>query len=1017
MKTKKPILRTILSGAGIAVLIAVLIATNTLIPPNMNMINAYLGDKSEVQVERPETADESLDLVYSKSDLTKEEMAEAEPALNREIVGEGIVLLKNDGLMPFEKGTKFSFFGHSSTFLVGNAYYDLTLKMTGMSGDRGMTLREAFKEEGFDVNDQLWKFYLNGKGFSYRLGYGSLDYGDAEDFSINECPLDELKKETGLLESADGTVPVFVLRRLVGEGRDMPRSMYNHTSIPEDQSKSYLEPDSVELEILQYLDDHYDNVVLLVTCSAAMELGWVEQFPSIKSIVFVPSTGNNGLASVADIFSGAINPSGRITDTFALDAFSSPASVNFGDFQYTDESGVMTKYNYVAYTEGIYVGYRYYETRYEDVVMGQGNAGDYDYAATVLYPFGYGIGYTTFDWSNYQTVWDGEICTVTVDVTNTGNAAGKDVVQIYAQSPYTDYDRQNNVEKASVVLVGFEKTKLLQPKETQTVTVTFSRQQLTSYDYISAKTYILDAGDYYITAGKNAHEAVNNILSAKGYKVANGMTADGDSALVSLWHNDALDIKTYSVNDRSGETITNQFDFAHGGYTYLSRSDWQGTWPRTDGTVSDVISTWGNPINGADGKSYVYTKKIDADGLKKLDSFDSLNPVDPSSIKDMPTYINKTGVQLIDLRGKDYDDPLWNNLLDNLSADEYQTLVTASGYGTKRLITVMKPSMLDQDGPLGLSAGGTGYQYSGAIVLAQSWNKDLALQFGNYIGNEANIGKCVGWYAPAMNIHRTPFSGRNSEYYSEDGFLSGTIASQEVRGAAAKGMVTFLKHFALNDQENHRGDRGGQYGLATWSNEQAIREIYLKPFELCVTTEDVPMNYIEAQEDGTFVNKVRDIPAVNAIMTSFNRIGYTWAGGCYPLLTNVLRGEWGFNGFILTDNSNFGSATFMNAYQMIEAGADGELTNENYATWEFEPDNPAHYHYARQAAHHLLYMAANSKAMNGMMPGAVIRTEMTLAEKIVIGINIGAGVLIALLTLSIVLGFVKYSKRKRQEQI
>ncbi len=1016
MKAKR-ILRTAIPSVLIALTLVVATVANVMIPPNLNVINGFLGDSTTTTIKQPKAYNESLDLQYNKSDYTAEEIAAIEQALNEEIVGEGIVMLKNDGLMPFNTNTTFSFFSRSSLMVVSNPTYDKGIQMAKQMGlpldmvDPGMRLKDVFQDQGFSVNEALWDFYDKGNGNSYGLGPGSVNYGDAEDFSINECPLDVMEREAGLLDSAKGTIPVFVWGRKVGEGRDMPRSMYSHASNPEDQAKSYLEPDTTELEILQYLNDNYDDVVLLINSSAAMELGWVDQFPSIKSILCIPSAGNFGLNALADIFAGDINPSGKTVDTFAYHAASAPAAANYGDFQYTTESGEMTKYNYVAYKEGIYVGYRYYETRYEDVVMGQGNAGDYDYASTVCYPFGYGLSYTTFEWSNFKANWSGDVCTVTVDVKNTGSVAGKDVVQIYIQSPYTDYDKQNKVEKSAVQLVGFEKTSLLAPGSSETVTVTFDKEQLKAYDYTNAKTFILDAGDYYITAAHDAHNAINNVLAAKGFTTENGMTEDGDTSMTSLYSVSAMDSNTYSVS-AAGTPITNHFDFINGGYSYLSRSDWQGTWPTTDGEVSSQISTWGNEINGNDGKSYTYTKTISAEDLTKLDGFDSLNPNDASSLTAKPVYSAKNNLQLIDLRGKDFDDPMWDQLLDELTPEDYQSIIATSGYGNAELKSIGKPFAADRDGVNGLTSAGTGVSYSGTLVLAQTWNQELATRFGEMVGNTAILGGCVGWYAPAMNIHRLPFSGRNNEYYSEDSYLSGAIASAASRGAASKGMYTFIKHFALNDQENHRGDREGNFGVCTWSNEQAVREIYLLPFQMCIEDDPVTLNYVEEDGNGGYRNTSRDFPAVTAIMTAFNRLGYTWAGGCYPLITEVLRGEWGFNGFAVTDNANTGSPTYMNAYQMIEAGGDGALTTTEYAVWKFDKDDPNHYTYGREAMHHVLYTVANSKAMCGLMPGSTFVTPKTIAEKIVIGVNIGSVVIIAALGYFIYRGF---RKTKKQE--
>ena len=350
---------------------------------------------------------------------------------------------------------------------------------------------------------------------TYGLSSGSISFGDAEDFAINEVPLSVLQENTDVLDSAKNTVPVYFLKRVAGEGRDMPRSMYNHAESEEDKAKSYLEPDSTELEIISYLNDHFDNVILVTNSNAALELDWVKDYANVKAVLSCTT-----IESIPYILTGQVNPSGRTVDTFAADASKSPAAQNFGDYQSVDENGELTKYNYVTYEEGIYVGYKYYETRYEDVILNQGNAGDYDYEKEVVYPFGYGLSYTTFEWSDMQTTWSGDECTVTVDVENTGDMAGKDVVEIYAQSPYTEYDKANGVEKASVQLVAYGKTKELAPGEKETVSCTFSKEQLKAYDENGAKPYIFDAGDYSITAAKNAHDAIDNIIAVKSESAA-----------------------------------------------------------------------------------------------------------------------------------------------------------------------------------------------------------------------------------------------------------------------------------------------------------------------------------------------------------------------------------------------------------------------------------------------------------------------------------------------------------------
>jgi len=955
---------TILSILAI-LMAAILVLANTLLPTYGRMLNEIIGYK---QSWKTPAEGNNLDLEYSKADYSSaDEIKAAQQKLNEQIVGEGTVMLKGDTEhLPYAAGTKFSLFSHSSVdYLVG-----------GYMGS-GVSLKSALESRGFTVNDALWNFYSTGNGKTYTRGTGSINFGAAEDFRLNECPIDVITGEAGLTDTFADTTAVFVLSRVVGEGRDMPRSMYNHTDILEDKPKSYLEPDSVELGIIDYLNKNFKDVVVLINSPSVMETGWVENYENIHTVLYTGLPGSYGLNAVADILAGNVNPSGHLVDTAAYDAFSSPAAQNYGSYYYFDEEGNITPYTYLNYAEGIYVGYKYYETRYEDAVMKSGNAGDYDYRKTVQYPFGYGLSLTTFDWKDYTATWSGDTCTVSVTVTNTGDVAGKEVVQVYAQSPYTEYDKENGVEKASVELVGYAKTSILEPGASETVTATFDKEQLKSYDANKAKTYILDAGDYYITAAEDAHKAVNNILAAKGYTVADGMTEDGNADLTAVYTQPKFDAATYAVDTKTDTEITNRFDAARGDFTLLTRSDWTGTFPKPDGEPSDVISTWGNEINGtdADGNpaSYQYKKTADAALVAQLDSADSGNPTVGDTYSDTITYGAKNGLSLIDLRGKSYDDPMWNDLLDQLTAEDYYNIITCSGYGVPAIDSVGKPFVIDADTASGLIYGGTGAMFPNMMTLAQTWNQDLALEYGTMIGNEAVIGGCDGWYAPSMNIHRTPFSGRNGEYYSEDPFLSGTVASKEVYGAATKGLYAYIKHFAFNDQENHRGDREGQYGAATWLNEQSAREIYLKPFEMCMKLDDITLNYVEKQADGSYQNAETTIPAAMGVMTAFNRIGATWTGGSYALITGILRTEWGFNGAVITDNANTG--VFMLGQQMIEAGADMKLTYDTSAArWDnYDANDPETYHYAREALHHVLYTTANTKAMNHAMPGSVYK--------------------------------------------
>lgn len=996
------IIRLTLRTAVCLVLVLALIfgitTINGLLTDNGRMANSILnGFDRKVNNSKADT--QGLDLAYNKPDYTPDSIGAAEDDLADRIASEGIVLLKNEAqALPMAADTVFSFVGVNSAKASAGG---------GMLGG-GTDLMTLFRNAGVGFNETLWAFYQQASQKGYGLASGSISFGDAEDFRINECPLSELKADQNVLDSMEGTVPVYFLKRVAGEGRDMPRSMYNHASSAEDKARTYLEPDSTEREILGYLNDNFDTVVLVLNSNAALELDWLAEYPSIKAVISAP----DGLQALPGILTGSINPSGRTVDTFAANALASPAAQNFGDYLYFDENGNPTKYNYVTYAEGIYVGYKYYETRYEDVVMGTGNPGAYDYSTEVVYPFGYGLSYTTFDWTNFSTQWAGDSCTVHVDVTNTGDMAGKDVVEIYVQSPYTDYDKQYGVEKPSVMLVGYAKTAELAPGETQSIDVTFQKEQLKAYDANGAKTFIFDAGDYYITAAANAHAAVNNVLAAKGYTEANGMTDAGNGELVTVYTTDftETDTKTFSVDSYTGVDITNLFDAARGDTVYLTRNDWTGTFPAHDGEPSGIVSTWGGEINGDDGVAYTWKKAASPELIAQLDSFDSGSPIDPASFTDTPVYGADSGLTLIEMRGLDYEDPQWDALLDQLTQDDYFDLVAQAGYGVEYVASVGKPFTIDADTAAGLIYGGTGKMFPNSMTLAQTWNAELALEFGTMIGNEALIGGCNGWYAPSMNLHRTPFSGRNGEYYSEDAFLSGTVGSNAVYGAASKGVYAFIKHFAFNDQENHRGDRDGQFSVATWLNEQSARELYLVPFEMCMKIGDVELNYVAQQADGSYQNATRDIRACQAIMTAFNRVGATWTGGSYNLITGLVRSEWGFNGFILTDNANTG--VFMDGYQMIEAGADSKLTClPGSARFDFDPENPAHYHYARTAIHHLLYTVANSNAMIGAMPGSVITDGMRLTEKVMIGVDVLFGLLAVWFAYVAFRGF-KPSKRK-----
>ena len=917
------------------------------------------------------------DVEYYKSDFNSPaELYAYEEAKVAEIVEEGITLFENDGILPLAQGTKLSIFSHSSVDLVsggsgsGSGSFELT-----------SDLKTGLEAAGLVVNQSLWDFYKTGAGSSYKRGIGVINYGADFDWSINECPLSVITSDSSLVSSFDDTVAVFVLSRTGGEGGDEARDM---KAFGGESGQHYLEPDKTELEIIDYLNKNFDDVIILVNCNNAIELGWVKDYENISAVVNFPGAGRTGTYGLGYMLTGMdadgneISASGHLVDTWVYDNFSSPAMQNMGDFHF-----VGTNYYYVNYSEGIYVGYRYYETRYEDAVYGQGNAGGYKYDEVVTYPFGYGLSYTSFQWSDFnmsEADKDGNI-KVSVKVTNTGDRYGKEVVQIYGQAPYI----QGGVEKSSIVLIGFDKTANLAPGASETVEITVSLRDLASYD-VKANGgkggYILDQGNYYITAASNAHEALNAIILDKSPEKT-VIEAKPDSSttvgnMVGVHVQAEYDSKTYSqIGDNN--VIENQFtDSTLADAKYLSRSDWsvmENNGLRY-GTASD-----NNSKAEVGGKQFEATPTEEM--KEALKSFFSLNPDEGKSAFQI-VYGNGGDVDLIDLRGLDYDDPLWDELLDQINPDELSKLIDECGYCSPAVSTVNKPKVNDLDGPAGLNdiiahgsmPIGDGYRamtWPTQYMLACSWNEDLAEDMGRGIAEDGLYSDTVGWYGPGMNIHRTPFAGRNFEYYSEDPFISGILGKAEVYGAATKGMYAFIKHFAVNDQETHRDERG----LATFVEEQAIREIYLRPFELTILD-----NYVEIEvndpvkdEKGETIGYERrttTVPAATAIMTSFNRIGTTWAGGHYNLITGVLRGEWGFNGFVLTDYEvGAGKGSYMDTNQSLAAGGDGKLKTVGMdALFGYDiTENEAYYEYARDAAHHILYTVVNSAGMNGFVHG------------------------------------------------
>jgi len=972
--------------AIIAILLAVLLAFSIALP--IITISSYDLVLRDIigETDFSKKSDSSIDSAYYTRKLTdSKELQAAEQAYTRKAGAEGFVLLYNKteggkGL-PVAAGSKLSLFSASSVDLLAGGTGS---GVSTISSD----MRTALTEQGFSVNEALWKFYSDNHK-TYTRGGGAVMYGMAEDWSINEAPISAIPNDAKT--EAEGTIPVYFIARTGGEGRDLGRYMGDFAASDADRDKHYLEPDSVELGVIQYLNDNFDNVIIVVNTNNAFELGWVSEYENISAVLWAPGAGGDTCRSIADVLSGSITPSGHLADTFAYDAFSSPAMQNMGEIMMVN--GGQDVGAAVFYDEGIYVGYKYYETRYYDKVLNQGNAGDYNYGQVVQYPFGFGLSYTTFEWSDFkvgQMDADGNI-EIQVTVKNTGAAAGRDVVQVYLNAPYTDYDRANHIEKSAVTLVGFGKTDEIAPGASETVTITVNQKDFISYDDVNAKTYILEAGDYLLTAAANAHAAANNFLAYNGQE-GDGLFGGANAQFVGKWtysytQNGGVDNVTHSLSS-TDTVITNQFDHARNDeFTardrYLTRQDWVGTFPNTHGSQDGKRKSGYSEKNG-----YTWELEVSDDVKNTIAAKGAAASLNPMSEEDAAAnagqYGQKGDLELIDLRGRDFDEVEaeggWDALINQMTTTEIHDIIRNGGYQTLASSSVGKPRAIDFDGPSGLNEGGVTHEpysitYPCAANIAASWDRQNSYLHGYYVGEDAlaadgnwgnhqYTGIISGWYAPAMNIHRTPFAGRNFEYYSEDGFMSGELALQAANACAENGVYAYIKHFALNDQEDYRS------GVATFANEQAIREIYLKPFQTCIEKRSMTkiklQNYDQASEK--FTQGEAEIPAIMAVMTAFNRVGCTWSGGNYNLITAVLRGEWGFDGTVITDYDNGG---YMDTEQCVRAGGDLKLTGYEVDA-PLDITNPASQYFSRQAIKHILYTTVNSNAMNGIVHGTEV---------------------------------------------
>ena len=939
-----------------------------------------------------EVENEDKDAIYYEGDFgTEKDRIEAGAKLVKQVEAEGAALLINDNeALPLAKGAKVSLFSTSSVNIVyggtGSANVDTT---------KCDNLKTALEKADFKVNKTLWDFYETGDASIYTredAGATAQDsagsdeatstYGMAE---IVEAPWDIYTKD--VLKSVEkyGDAAIVVLSRIGGEGADC---YFDHTL---GDGRNYLALNENEKSMMAGIkklkdEGKVDKIVVLINTSNALQVDFLKDNEyGVDAALWIGGVGATGINAVAEILNGEINPSGSLVDTYCYDNYSSPAMQNFSTVTYEGDVSEIPKHadTYMIYQEGIYVGYKYYETRYEDYVMGTGKAGDFKYGDDVAFPFGYGLSYTSFEYSDMKLAYDAESTTYTIDVTvtNTGKVAGKETVQIYVSSPYTDYDKENKVEKASVSLVGFDKTDILEPGASETLTIKVDGDYVASYDAYGAGTYILDAGDYLFTAATDSHNAVNNVLAAKGFtpdSTEKRMDVAGNASLVAKWNNPELDTTTFATSD-AGTKIENQLNSSDPNMnekveqkvTYLTRNDWEGTMPSIEKTVKIVLNDY--LIQGLQDQQYKTDPKADAK---------------------MPTLGADNGLKLYDMIGLDYDDPKWDELLDQLTFDDMVSLIGDSFHWTMPVESVQAPGTRDENGPQGLTVAlfgsGLGVETTALTsedVLAATFNKDLVYEIGNIVGNDCLDAKVSFLYGPGANTHRTPYGGRNFEYYSEDGVLSSEIGAAEVKGIEEKGVYVVMKHFALNDSEQDR------IGLGAWLNEQSAREIYLRAFQGALE---------DSQGSG------------NGVMMAYTRWGTQWSGANAGLIKGIMNGEWNCNGLQITDNVlnsmvngidgvMGGTTTFDSMLAFMITGKGGLAGYEN---------DPVAVTAMREACHHNLYAIANSQAMNGIGE----KTTIKAVEPGIIGTcRILTIVFWALFAVSLVIWILKVKKFRQTE--
>lgn len=917
--------------------------------------------------QRPIYSDEVTSVYPTQKATNKAEAFANAQEVNLKLAEEGFVLLKNENAaLPMNKGARISVFSKNSV--------NLSYGGSGSGGfdtSNNKNLYESLNDAGFVTNPTLKSFYESSQSGPVRTANSSdLDNGDNQKIATAETPQSKYTDAVKNSYADYSDAALVVITRIGGEGFDLPRYQGDSEGAVSPDSH-YLELDQNEIDLLTAVTDGtFKRVVVVFNTPSSFEATFLKDSAyaafadKIDASVWIGFTGSNGITALGEILNGDVNPSGRLVDTWAADFTKNPSFVNFGTGCLPDTTDKYDggMYYSVDYEEGIYVGYRYYETR------GETDGEDW-YNANVVYPFGYGLSYTTFDWTvgdaSASEIALGTTITVPVTVKNTGSVAGKDVVQLYASAPYT----LGGIEKAHKVLVGFAKTKLLQPGESETVTVSFDPYSAASYDYRDANSngfsgYELEAGEYTLYVSRNAHESEKAIALNLAADVQIGTDPTTDSEVVNRY----TDSENFLDSDWQLDTM-------------LSRADWEGTWPTpqtaqqhagTDRLYEEIRSEEHNNPTDFDSEEYPWFGE------------------EPTlTLRDLLPSAEAEGYEPV----VSYDDERWEELMMGCDEEEMIALINNGAYHTLAMESVGLPATIHGDGPSGFTCfmskeqvNGT-CQYVSEPVMASTWNINLMNELGEAIGEEGTIGdKATGQpyssiYAPGVNIHRSPFGGRCSEYFSEDPFISGMMGAAEVQGIQSRGVLPTVKHFVANEQETHRSIGGD----LSWLSEQALREIYLKPFEYTVK-----------------------LGETRGIMTSFNRIGTRWTGGDYRLLTEVLRNEWGFNGLVICDFNTI--PQYMIPRMMFYAGGSLDLATQQSAMWtDCDTSDAGDAIVLMRAVKDVMYALVNSNAMNA----EVIGYNPPIWQEYLHWINIGAFTLVGVWLVLAIVRTVRCNKRQK----